>query len=71
MMLLGSWYGLNGVILGIAAAPILIYPVLVWLVRPYKGWDILHDLGFGLLFVAFVVFEYYRGAFDFIFTAAT
>lgn len=66
MLLFGSWYGLNGVILGIAIAPLLIYPLLVWLILPYKGWDILHDMGFGALALAFAVFQYSRGTFDFL-----
>lgn len=65
MMLFGSWFGLNGVIVGIAVAPLLIYPALIWLVRPYKGWDKLHDFGFALLALAFALVEYQLGAFDF------
>jgi O-antigen/teichoic acid export membrane protein len=44
LMLAGLWYfGLIGAILGQGLANLVVYPVLVWLVRPYGAWDPLHD----------------------------
>lgn len=66
MLFFGSLFGLNGVVLGLGIAPLIVYPALVWLILPYRGWDVWHDLGFGLLFAAFIGFEYTRGMFDFL-----
>jgi O-antigen/teichoic acid export membrane protein len=44
--------GVEGALIGQAAAGLLTYPVLVWAVRPHGAWDPLHDgvfLGLGLL----------------------
>ncbi len=64
MLYFGSWLGVGGVILGLALGPVLFYPILQVLVRPYRGWDILHDVGFAALVIIFVTIEYQRGAFS-------
>ncbi|PYG29528.1 oligosaccharide flippase family protein [Pelagimonas varians] len=38
--------GLLGALLGYGTAPILAYPVVVWLARRMGAWDPVHDLGF-------------------------
>ena len=42
-------FGVLGAVFAPGAAAILIYPLLVWLLRPYRGWDPRHDIGFALL----------------------
>lgn len=64
MLILGSWFGLYGVISGLAVAPVLAYPILVWMIRPYRGWDVWHDIGFALLVGLFFLLLYSLGIFD-------
>jgi len=45
-------FGLTGAILAPVAALCLTYPVLLAAIRPYGGWDALHDAGFLALAVA-------------------
>lgn len=42
-------YGLWGAALAPAVTAILIYPLLIWAIAPYKGWDPLHDILFATL----------------------
>lgn len=44
-----SQYGLVGVALTPIAATVLAYPLLVWIIRPYRGWDMMHDIGYAAL----------------------
>lgn len=46
-------FGLVGAIAAQPLASLLIYPVLVWLIRPYHGHDFLHDIVFIVLAVLF------------------
>jgi O-antigen/teichoic acid export membrane protein len=47
MMLLGAiHFGIPGVVIGTLLGEMLIYPILVWLIRPHQAWDWRHDLGF-------------------------
>lgn len=51
--------GVEGALIGQALAGLVVYPVLVWAVRPHGAWDPLHDgvfLGLGLL-IGVVVWE--------------
>ncbi|WP_418592810.1 oligosaccharide flippase family protein [Ponticoccus sp. (in: a-proteobacteria)] len=41
--------GLVGAILGIGAAYLLAYPVVVWLARRMGAWDPMHDIAYGLV----------------------
>lgn len=50
-----AFYGSAGVVLVPAVSMILIYPALVYLIRPYQGWDPRHDIMFGMLSVAIAV----------------
>ena len=51
-------FGLSGAMLAQSVASLLIYPVLIYLIRPYRGEDFLHDSVFAALSVvcAVVVF---------------
>jgi O-antigen/teichoic acid export membrane protein len=60
----GIAFGIDGVILGFAVAPILYYPILVRLVRSYKGADPMHDAAYFLLYLIILGIEYTRGTFD-------
>jgi len=42
-------YGVAGAALAPIVATILQYPLLVALIRPYRGWDLVHDLIYGAL----------------------
>lgn len=43
-----SAYGVVGVILALPLSYLVSYPALLMMIRPYRGWDPLHDLGFAL-----------------------
>ena len=43
LLLLVPSYGLLGAIFTIPAAMLLIYPLLIYMIRPYKAWDPSHD----------------------------
>lgn len=60
----GIAFGVHGVILGFALSPILYYPVLMRLIRSYKGADPMHDLGYFTLYLVFLAIEFWRGALD-------
>lgn len=62
-------FGLIGAMAAQSLAAILIYPVLVWLIRPYRGEDPLHDIVFVVLAVicAAVVFWFNGDAFERVF----
>jgi O-antigen/teichoic acid export membrane protein len=45
-------FGVEGVPLAMFFGVVLTYPVLVWMLRPYRGWDWRHDVAFGLFAVA-------------------
>ncbi len=42
-------YGLIGAIVAPLLAWILIYPVLIWVIYPFKGWDPLHDFFYAVV----------------------
>jgi O-antigen/teichoic acid export membrane protein len=42
-------FGMGGVPLSLFIQVLLIYPLLVWMLRPYSGWDPRHDAIFGLV----------------------
>ena len=42
-------FGLAGAILAPAVALLLTYPLIVRVIRPYGGWDVVHDARFALL----------------------
>lgn len=46
-------YGVVGALAAQPLASLLIYPVLIWLIRPYRGHDFLHDAFFTVLAVVF------------------
>ena len=46
------WFGLPGGILALCLAMLAAYPVLIALARKHNAWDGLHDLGFGLMWLA-------------------
>ncbi len=48
-------YGLLGAIVAPLVTWLLIYPVLIWVIRPFKGWDPVHDALF-VLITAILVF---------------
>lgn len=52
-MVIGSYYaGITGFIIGVSAAEFLCYPLLVYLIRPYRVWlPLLDGLAFGSSFV--------------------
>lgn len=52
MLVLGSYFGMIGVIIGPAASSILFYPLLLWLIWKYRAWDYRHDLFYGGLMIA-------------------
>ncbi len=61
MLLGGNWFGIIGVIAGFAIAPILFHPIALWLLRAYRGWDPIHDIGFLIFMVVFVWASYATG----------
>lgn len=42
-----SQFGLLGAILAPTATALVLYPLMVWINLPYRGWDPLHDILFG------------------------
>ncbi|MGR3501864.1 oligosaccharide flippase family protein [Pseudaestuariivita sp.] len=42
-------YGLLGALIAQGIAMLIVYPMIVWLVRPLGAWDPAHDAAFGLL----------------------
>ncbi|MCK5877119.1 MAG: oligosaccharide flippase family protein [Candidatus Marithrix sp.] len=52
-MIIGTYYaGTTGFIIGVSAAELLCYPLLVYLIRPYKVWlPILDGIAFGSSFI--------------------
>lgn len=59
LLLLGiSYFGLPGAILAPATAWVLLYPLLVFLIRPYRGWDPRHDLIFVILSLVVIYVTY-------------
>ena len=48
-------WGVLGVILALPASYLLSYPALLWTIRPYRGWDGLHDAGYALLAILIAV----------------
>ena len=47
-------YGIWGAAVAPGLSAILSYPVMIWSVRPYKGWDVIHDVVYFTL-AAFIV----------------
>lgn len=64
MLLLGVAMGIVGVIAGLAVAPVLFYPAMLFLLRRYRGWDPLHDAVFALIMVICTAVVYRQGVFD-------
>jgi O-antigen/teichoic acid export membrane protein len=46
-------YGVVGALAAQPVATLLMYPVLIWMIRPYKGHDFLHDIVFATLALLF------------------
>ena len=45
VMILGvNWFGLGGIALAPGIAAIAFYPILVFSIQRYKGWDLYHDV---------------------------
>lgn len=60
-MVLGATnFGLGGVAIAPGVASVLFYPVLIWLIRPYKGWDPVHDACYFSLVCALATLVYFR-----------
>ena len=51
-------YGIVGAIFAQTIAAIATYPLILVMLRPYQGWDLRHDIGFGLfaLMIVLLVF---------------
>lgn len=47
-------FGVDGIPLSMFFGVVIIYPILVWMLRPYRGWDVRHDLVFGAACVAII-----------------
>ena len=42
-------FGMGGVPFSLFFQVLIIYPILVWMLRPYRGWDPRHDVLLGLV----------------------
>lgn len=52
-------YGIVAAALAPAAMTVLLYPVLLWSIAPYKAWDPKHDLFYGVVTVAIILVVYW------------
>lgn len=52
LLILVPTYGLLGAAASPGLAAILTYPLLIWIIRPFKGWDPVHDTVFALAWLA-------------------
>ena len=48
-------YGIVGAVFAQTIAALATYPLILVMLRPYQGWDLRHDIGFGLIALVIVV----------------
>ncbi|MEP0954808.1 MAG: oligosaccharide flippase family protein [Paracoccaceae bacterium] len=51
-------YGIVGAVFAQAIAAFVTYPLILMMLRPYQGWDLRHDIGFGLIALMIVLLTF-------------